>query len=309
MSKEFLDLFGKPSKRSDVCVIGFEPNPGHFARLKELSERYTALGFRTTYIFAAVSSANGTSSFTVSQANTVEGGAHLGALREGEEEEKNALGQFEVLVLDFADFLERHVEARRRPRAAPKATRTFWQWLTMQRPKMRRLKQRGKVLAKIDIEGSEYGLFRYLLGRDQSAARRAVDKYLIEWHEYDQARSQIKEEWNAATDSCFLDDESFRLDPFPLPRRRNAIGGSARKDQWSTLTVKRDGPFWRNEEALRKKSTSLPKQNGTQVEAEKGRGTQSKNNIRRGDVSSEVMLRRAAAAADGNRPSPGGDAS
>jgi hypothetical protein len=47
--------------RDDVCVFGWEPNPGHVARLRQIAQRYSSRGWRTTYVLAGAGASNSTS--------------------------------------------------------------------------------------------------------------------------------------------------------------------------------------------------------------------------------------------------------
>jgi len=66
----FDKYFGKD--HSKVCVIGFEPNPHHFKRLREIQRCYRALGFRVSFVFAAVASTDGQATFSLDGAKQYE---------------------------------------------------------------------------------------------------------------------------------------------------------------------------------------------------------------------------------------------
>ncbi len=74
IAHEFDRWFGTEinQRREDVCVIGFEPNPIHFARLTELAERYTSRGMRTTYLLTAVGKDNATMTFRAPVENAIQ---------------------------------------------------------------------------------------------------------------------------------------------------------------------------------------------------------------------------------------------
>ena len=49
------------SDRSNVCAVGFEPNPKHATKLKEIEKAYTDCGWRTHFFTeTAVSNYSGT---------------------------------------------------------------------------------------------------------------------------------------------------------------------------------------------------------------------------------------------------------
>ena len=234
MALEFSIAFPeRPQDHRDVCVIGFEPNPGHHARLRELAERYTLLGFRTTYIFSAVGTRNGTSTLAVPQSNIVEGGAQLwqpSGTPAQEAVHPQPYRNHTVPVIDLAEFLVRHILERKVPLGLGAGG-----------------VQGGHVLAKVDIEGSEYDVFLRLL--EKQHALRSVDKFIIEWHELrneeDGRLRAVRRRLEKAATSCFLDDETYRLDPWPLPQRKGS-NADFRTDKWSKLSVKSNGLFWRS---------------------------------------------------------------
>ena len=50
-------------RRAEVCAVGFEPNLDLTSRLAELGERYTRLGWRTSFLKAAASTRDGNVTF------------------------------------------------------------------------------------------------------------------------------------------------------------------------------------------------------------------------------------------------------
>jgi len=49
--------------RSEVCAVGFEPNPQHAPRLARLQDDMRGRGHRVTILGAAISTSNGTATF------------------------------------------------------------------------------------------------------------------------------------------------------------------------------------------------------------------------------------------------------
>jgi len=243
---QFNKYFGKEAnkRQNQVCVLGFEPNPGHLPRLRQLAERYTSRGWRTAYVFGAAGFKNTTMVFTSDQTNVVEGGARLsGDCAEGTVPRGKAVGAVNVPVYDFAEFLKTHVIKREVPKGNGELPR---------------------VVAKVDIETAEYPLLGALLAKGEAkgeakatggkAGKRAVAKdaywgvnqYMIEWHEMNATRAAVKERWDRASTSCEMDDESYRMDPYELPPLvKPPSDYSKNRDPWASMNVKRHGVFWR----------------------------------------------------------------
>jgi len=186
---EFDNYFGdKHIRRKDVCVIGFEPNPSHFARLRELAERYTLLGYRTTYIFAAVGPRYTTAKFTTNQENVAEDGGHLkldGAIDFDLGLNASNVSHLEVTVpvVGFPEFLRKHIAGRR-----------TYSFDSKDSPAVH--SKPPVVVAKMDVEGAEYGILRSLMRSNEA---RLIDMYLIEWHNYNISRGlRLRAEWSKA---------------------------------------------------------------------------------------------------------------
>jgi hypothetical protein len=213
--------------RDDVCVVGFEPNHHHWARLRELSERYTSRGWRTAYIFAAVSGKNGTAIFQERVSNTIEAGASL--IDSAHQDFKKAR---EVHLYDFARFIERHVANRILPVG----------------------QTRGKVVAKIDVEGAEYSIFEELLSHVDDVIQ-IVDEYKVEWHGSSGERHKtIKEAAELAFGARLssMDDEDYSIDPEPLPPKLKHLSDEVLQmdDAWARLNVATHGAFWRQQHSV-----------------------------------------------------------
>ena len=186
------------------CSVGFEPSPHLWPRLRELGARYAELGFKATFLRAGVGAE-----------------AARKCLADGRGERGKVVGcdasaTAPTPVVDVADFLREHV--------APGVV----------------------AVAKLDVEEAEYAILPRLLA---TRAHCLVSAWGVEWHRPSAAdRAAVRSAWERATrprnrtacsSSREMDDETFRLDPLPLPRR---AGGAA--DDWSTKTVQSDGPFW-----------------------------------------------------------------
>jgi hypothetical protein len=257
--KVFPQYFGKDNVtwKKDVCAIGFEPNPAHIPRLKQLARRYTARGWRTTFIFAAVSDHSSVSSYKSPNQGTLQA---AGRLKTDKKCTKGSdtlhVGKVDVHVINFAEFLLNHIKYRKLPPAGYDTNK-------------------GNVLAKLDIEGAEYDVTKQLVlvndgieklkCHDKDTVVKCnqrnhtlidiIDHYLIEWHEEEELKHlKLFEQWNT---SVFqdkwdqLDDESYKFDPYPLPEKLgNATMhkslSDVTEDPWSVLNVQEHGAFWRS---------------------------------------------------------------
>ena len=222
--RRFERHFGNRSSRArTTCAIGFEPNPRHAPRLGELARRYNALGFRTTYLLAAVGVSNASLQF--------EGGRWMSELEMAAKLTANRNDNgYDVPVIDLAEFILHHVHGRRLP---------VDDGLAAGKP---------AVVAKIDIEGEEKKVIPRLLA---TRAACAIDEMLVEWHGMSQIKQkQLNERCEKNSENCTqlreMDDEAFAIDPFPLPcdPERNGTAATCKGDVWASKTVLRDGAFW-----------------------------------------------------------------
>ena len=102
------------------------------------------------------------------------------------------------------------------------------------------------VVAKVDVEGMEYALFRRILDEGVDCA---VTHYAVEWHgpNHPKNRPQMRA-WeklhrpnneSACALSHRFDDESYGCDPWPLPSN-----GAGDDSDWAVKSVKEHGRFW-----------------------------------------------------------------
>ena len=223
-------FFGAAELRGNMsCAIGFEPNEHHFPRLRELARRYTAIGFRTTYIFAAAGDRNATMSLFLPRKNEGEAAAALRPLGPASAEN----GMKAVPVLDLSEFILRHVSRRHLPAHSPSAT-------GRQTP--------PAVVAKIDIEHAERTVVPHLF---RTRAACATDTMLVEWHGRRDLFGRILDQSRLDAVNCTQlveqDDEYFAADPHPLPKDPSHAGGGGGKDLWSEMTFKNNKAFWRDD--------------------------------------------------------------
>ena len=154
--------------------------------------------------------ANGTACFA--------GGRRTGHIHRYTDEGRCGRGMVATPVWDVADLLKRY----------------FFQ------------KSLRAVVAKVDVEGMEYALFRRILDEGVDCA---VTHYAVEWHgpnnpkNRPQMRAWEKLHRPNNESACALshrfDDESYGCDPWPLPSN-----GAGDDSDWAVKSVKKDGRFW-----------------------------------------------------------------
>ena len=172
--------------------------------------RFEKRGMRTTFVLGGIGVANGTACFA--------GGRRTGHIHRYTDEGRCGSGMVATPVWDVADLLGRH----------------FFQ------------KSLRAVVAKVDVEGMEYALFRRILDEGVDCA---VTHYAVEWHgpNHPKNRPQMRA-WeklhrpnneSACALSHRFDDESYGCDPWPLPSN-----GAGDDSDWAVKSVKKDGRFW-----------------------------------------------------------------
>ena len=210
--------------RCRVCAIGVEPNPRHRNRLSQLQSRLAAAGAGVTVFEAAAGSADGvlTLQFGARKSNFEDAGAStlgIGRYRGHDEVVVRMLRLSRLVKLVRAQL---DITARRA--GTPPGQRA------------------GKILMKLDIEGSEWTVLTDLM---DSGALCAVDGVFVEYHDADferigaQAGSlrraalvtmrdavrslraaispALRGEGSCPARVVDLDDETFVRDPAPWP--------------------------------------------------------------------------------------------
>ena len=155
--RTFRDLFGPPPW-CHVCTVGFEPNPRHERRLDVLEERLRAARAPPLFLFrAAASDADGTAPF-LKVGHEGDASKHLRTQRlwlAGSLTYNDSAASTRVPTVDLARVV-RAADAALRPRG-----------------------DGGKILMKLDVEGSED---RVLLHLVRTRALCLVDLIAVEWH-------------------------------------------------------------------------------------------------------------------------------
>lgn len=168
----FDQAFGPPSLRDnrDICAFGFEPNPGHVSRQRELQTRYAAMGWRYTPIHAGVGDQdNATLAFYHNDhdASTSEWGFSM--VDRGVNGHKE-----EVSVVHFAKWIEREIFGRKLP------TEIYGKYNLTQQKNNNLQYPGGKVVIKLDIEGMEFIVAPSLIF--SGVLCKAVDILFGEYH-------------------------------------------------------------------------------------------------------------------------------
>ena len=147
--------FGDNASRCDVCVVGIEPNPMHTARLRTMEASLTAAGIGVVILHAAATDAYSVASMSKTKADVSHEhwAAHLVAVPE---ETKDRRGAVMVRTVDLAQLVQ-ELDRRQRRSAA----------------------ERGQLVMKIDIEGSEFVALPQMV---MTGALCAVDDIFLEWH-------------------------------------------------------------------------------------------------------------------------------
>lgn len=196
----FFDVaFGPVDGRrtGSVCAYMVEPNPKHSSRLTEIAACYTKQGWPTKYLHRGISNFDGTTKIrTLDGSQEEDWGAHLSS---GEQtwqvaHQDETYTEHDVKVTSFLTLYDE-------------------------------LELKGKrVLMKMDIEGSEYGVLAQMAKAGLLCADR-VEAITIEFHKgggYNlrDLISTVKvldPECKQYTSILDLDDESYLHDGPPLP--------------------------------------------------------------------------------------------
>jgi len=193
-----------PSSKSGLCAVGFEANPAHESRLKAVQESYVRQGWRVHFFVPmAVDTANGTATMWTNGLLHNSWGASVfkrKSIREGNATQKAV----SIPKLDMAAWISKHVKGRSIPK---NHTRPY-------------------VLAKFDIEGSEYPVLTQLANY-QIVCANVIQEIFLEWHPFSDkdtviATLRAMQQPNrcapfAQTALLNVDDESYGNDGKPLP--------------------------------------------------------------------------------------------
>lgn len=167
----FDKLFGHASKRRhNTCAVGMEASPRHARVLHNIEAAYRALGWRTDFLApAAAGTSNEPTTFFLddSRERWAKGTEWWASTISHEFQHRAGAKAQNVTVptVDLANFLEQRVLLRKRP---PGCTV-------------------GRVVMKVDIEGSEYSVLPHLLSRGVLCR---LDFVAAEFHEREMGRPE-----------------------------------------------------------------------------------------------------------------------
>jgi len=200
MKRVFNDHFGhykfrkQPSNISGLCAFGFEANPNFAGHLRRIQDAYKAENWRVEFIVPRIVSDVDDRDVTFYIDNNEDAESWGSSVT-------NAGGNkhpVTVKTLDFVSWFEKEILPAR--------------------PKV--------VVAKMDIEGSEYVVIPRLVEKEL-LCERALTVAGIEWHKQkynptNKRRGQLEREVAAQkctnkTRMSMFDDESFLHDGVPLP--------------------------------------------------------------------------------------------
>ena len=159
----FSKYFGFPKHRNwgTLCAVGFEPNPNHSRILKTLEKHYQDCGFRVYFLTeTAVSNQNGEANFVSDQ--NYEKLEYGGSVIRKVDPLFNYLDQLNndkivsVKMLRLSDFIVNTVAKRSIPGNG-----------------------KGKVVIKLDVEGSEVEVIPDLIF---TGSLQYLNSVMIEWH-------------------------------------------------------------------------------------------------------------------------------
>lgn len=186
----FDEFFGA-GDRSDVCAFGFEPNPRHGVALDAVVTRYSEPGRAVSVERAAVGCADGRGRLIPDTRPDARINAEWGAAVAALSPEVRTRDLGGVRIVDIVAWLERHVLHRR----VPSSSNTMPPALVM----------------KIDVEGSDESVLRYLHARGALCAFSHV--HYERAHVSDTAAAELQSALKAAgcrTRVEELDDETYR---------------------------------------------------------------------------------------------------
>lgn len=159
----FQRFFGPTRANREVCSIGFEPNPLHYEHHHRLRDVYKAKGWHYELVAAAAGARPANLTFYHNKNYNSRGNKKYQAPELGfGVKPRGTGGSVTVPVIDFADFLIKHVHGRRLPEAATPRSLP------------------PRVVVKMDIEGAEYAVVPHLI--DTGALCQAVSFITFEWH-------------------------------------------------------------------------------------------------------------------------------
>lgn len=184
------------TRRESVCAFGFEANPRHFKRLRQVQDIYNALGWKTTFYNRVVWTENNDTMTIYSDDENRNEDWGAGVF-DTAIPDKNTMTKFEVPTVDIASWFESIID-----QYSPKT-----------------------VMVKMDIEGSEYKVIPHLLRRNMLCADKISYMYM-EFHNWaangqllnrNIVREQMASQNCVSTLLIHVDDETYLHDGMEFP--------------------------------------------------------------------------------------------
>jgi len=156
----FDKFFGLPSARnlSEVCTVGFEPDPRYRLDLRLIENNYEKMGWPVKFVFKAVSHQKGNA---VLRTNTNTAANWHASTNEFYLMDSDEIREFDIESVRLADYINTHVAKRLLPRA-----------IDFDMP--------PRAIMKIDIEGAEGLVIHDLL---ETNAMLKISALYLQWYD------------------------------------------------------------------------------------------------------------------------------
>lgn len=152
--KEFDQTFGIGRDNRDICAFGFEPNPAHKVRHQQLEIAYQKMGWRYKYIQAGVGDHDGNLTFWHENSQADNNHNEWGFRMYQQNENSTSVT---VPLINLPQWIQHHIVERQLPK------QIYGNYSSVSTTQQQQTIQEGKVMMKMDIEGSEYLLLPWLL--------------------------------------------------------------------------------------------------------------------------------------------------
>lgn len=209
------DFRKQPSGMTGLCAFGFEANPSLVGRLRTIQDAYKAQQWRATFVAPRIVSDVNDQNVTFyvdSNKRDNEWGSSITPWRG-----TNNMTAVTVKTLDFASWFEQEIVP-----ASPKV-----------------------VLAKMDIEGSEYLVIPRLIGKN-FLCKHIWKAAQIEWHKgmnpttksrFDLQNDLMRQKCPHKTMFEKMDDETYLHDGQPLPGNFSSEARMARESIYNSINI------------------------------------------------------------------------
>lgn len=156
----FDKLFGLPNERnlSEVCTVGFEPDPRYRYDLRLIKNNYEKMGWPVKFFFRGVSDQKGKAVLRTTGDTVANWKASTNQFYEMDSDE---IREFDIEVVRLADYINTHVAKRLLPRA-----------IDFDMP--------PRAIMKIDIDGAEGLVIHDLL---ETKAMLKISALYLQWYD------------------------------------------------------------------------------------------------------------------------------